>query len=174
MPLSITHLTRGMTAGHELEADTRELHHTLSELLRIVQFRDRDRICCHDLSVSQCHALEAVAGAGPLRLNDLAAKLYLDKSTASRIVDALLRKRYLGRRRHPEDGRAILLEITAAGGEILRRVEADLLAEVRAVVAGFDPEVRRAIILLLGRLLRAAAARVEVEAGCCRLRACSE
>ncbi len=81
----------------------------------IYQFRDRDRICCYDVSVTQCYALEALVRRGGMTLNDLAAHLYLDKSTASRVVDALERKGYVDRPPHPDDRRALLLEATAAG-----------------------------------------------------------
>ena len=64
--------------------------------MRVYQFRDRDRICCFDVSVSQCYALEGLVRRGGLTLNELAAHLYLDKSTASRVVDALERKRLRG------------------------------------------------------------------------------
>ena len=37
-----------------LQADAETLHAALSELVRVYQFRDRDRICCHDISVTQC------------------------------------------------------------------------------------------------------------------------
>src|SRR6185436_17114243 len=96
-------------AAGRLEADAAALHEALCELVRVYQFRDRDRICCHDISVTQCYALEALLRRGPSGLNELAAELYLDKSTASRVVGALERKRYVSRAPHPEDGRAIVL-----------------------------------------------------------------
>jgi len=66
-----------------LSRDADEVQRALSDLVRIVQFRDRDRICCHDVSVTQCTALEEMIRRGPLTLNELAEALYLDKSTAS-------------------------------------------------------------------------------------------
>ena len=30
----------------------------MADLVRVYQFRDRDHICCHDVSVTQCYALE--------------------------------------------------------------------------------------------------------------------
>jgi hypothetical protein len=48
-----------------LEADAVALHEALSELVRVYQFRDRDRICCHDISVTQCYALDALLRRGP-------------------------------------------------------------------------------------------------------------
>lgn len=160
----------GAQGDSSLASDSRALHRVLSDLVRVVQFRDRDRICCYDLSVTQCYALEAVIEQGPLTLNALSAQLYLDKSTASRVVDALVAKGYAERRPHPEDGRAVWIEATGFGRSLSRRIEADLLAEVERVVEGIEPESRRVLIDLLGRLSRAAASRVESSGGCCRLR----
>ncbi|HSM59421.1 MAG TPA: hypothetical protein VK849_01435, partial [Longimicrobiales bacterium] len=56
-----------------LDREARLFSERIGELVRIIQFRDRDRACCHDVSVSQCYALEAVVDAGPLTVNDLAA-----------------------------------------------------------------------------------------------------
>src|SRR5512134_3611412 len=112
-----------------LEADAAALHEALSELVRVYQFRDRDRICCHDISVTQCYALEALLRRGPCGLNELAAELYLDKSTASRVVGTLERKGYLQRATHPEDGRAVVLTVTPAGRRLCDRIRKDLVAE---------------------------------------------
>jgi hypothetical protein len=86
---------------------TPPLHEALSELVRVYQFRDRDRICCHDISVTQCYALEALLRRGPCGLNELAAELYLDKSTAS-ALSAPRAEEIRQPGRHAEDGRAIV------------------------------------------------------------------
>jgi MarR family transcriptional regulator, 2-MHQ and catechol-resistance regulon repressor len=153
-----------------LERDAAELYDALSELMRVYEFRDRDRICCFDISVTQCYALEALARRDDVTLNDLAAELYLDKSTASRVVDALERKGYVARSPHPRDRRAVLLEATAAGKELLKQVRGSILDEERQLLAGFDPEIRRAMTQLIARLARAAASRVDASGGsCCRI-----
>lgn len=153
-----------------LERDAAELYDALSELVRVYTFRDRDRICCFDVSVSQCYALEGIVRRGGPTLNELAAELYLDKSTASRVVDGLERKGYAVRAPHPEDRRAVRLQATPAGRELLERIRGSILAEEKSILAGFDPEVRRVLPRLIGRLARAAAARVDTSGGsCCRL-----
>ena len=119
------------TADPVLERDTEALYDALSELVRVYQFRDRDRICCYDVSVTQCYALEALVRRGGMTLNDLAAQLYLDKSTASRVVDALERKGYVTRLPHPEDRRAVLLEATEAGRALEGKIRDSILAEER-------------------------------------------
>lgn len=156
--------------GPSLDAHAAELHAALRDLKRIYQFRDRDRICCHDISVTQCWALDALVRAGPLSLNELAAKLYLDKSTASRVVNALERKGYVQRRRNPADGRAVSLEVTASGARLVARIESEMVAEEKRLLAEFEPEVRTAMIRLIGRLAEAASAYMVAEGGkCCRV-----
>jgi len=150
-----------------LDGDTLELHRVLSELKRVYQFRDRDRICCYDISVTQWFGLDALARGDRLTLNELAAALYLDKSTASRVVDALERKGYVRRTPHPEDGRALALGLTPTGKRLHRRIEEDLLAQERRLLSEFDHEVRRSMVQLIGRLRDAAVARLAAGGGRC-------
>ena len=150
-----------------LEEDAVGLHRALTELVRVYQFRDRDRICCYDISVTQCYALEAVVQEQPLTLNGLAARLYLDKSTASRVVDALEKKGYVERQPSPEDRRALNLVATEAGADLYARIDADILAGERALLAEFPHEVRHSMTRLFGQLARAAAARVDSSGGTC-------
>jgi DNA-binding MarR family transcriptional regulator len=140
------------------------------ELKRVIQFRDRDRICCYDISVTQCWALEALVRRERLTLNELAGELFLEKSTASRVVDALERKGYVTRSRHPEDGRAVLLGATAAGADLYGRIEEDMVVRGRSLLAQFDPEVRRSMIELIGQLAEVAGSGLVAQAGrCCRV-----
>jgi MarR family 2-MHQ and catechol resistance regulon transcriptional repressor len=157
------------TPAGRLEADAAELHAALSELVRVYQFRDRDRICCHDISVTQCYALEALIRRGPSGLNELAAELYLDKSTASRVVATLERKKYVTRERHAEDGRAVVLTVSRAGRRLYERIRTDLVGETRQLLEDFPPEVRKGAARLILQLARAAAERsgVGTGAGCC-------
>lgn len=161
-------MTRVTTqADSGLDSDARDLHHTLIALKRIYRFSDRDRICCHDISVTQCWALRELEQLGAATLNQLAAALHLDKSTTSRVVDALERKGHVRRTRHPRDGRAVLIEATRQGVDLRERIEADLLAQERELLAEFDAEARRAIVRMIGRLADAAARQVEaIDASC--------
>ncbi len=150
-----------------LERDAERLYGALSELIRVYQFRDRDRICCHDLSVTQCYALEAMVERGPLTINDLAARLYLDKSTVSRVVDALERKDLLAKAPHPEDRRAVQLVASPKGRALQARIAGEIRENEKRLLTDFDPEVRSSMIDLIGRLASAAANRVDTSGGTC-------
>ncbi len=160
---------RAIRDDPRLDRDAAELHAALSELIRVYQFRDRERICCHGLSVTQCHALELLASEGPLSMNALAARLYLDKSTTSRVVDALERKGFAERQANPADRRALRLSATGSGRQLIDRVQGEILLEEKRLLAGFEPAVRREMSRLIGRLARAAGARVDTTGGTCSL-----
>ncbi|SUC58290.1 MarR family transcriptional regulator [Pseudomonas aeruginosa] len=55
----------------QLMRDAEELHEALNQLVRVYQFRDRDRICCYDVSVTQSYAVETLVRKGPMRMQAL-------------------------------------------------------------------------------------------------------
>jgi DNA-binding MarR family transcriptional regulator len=147
--------------------DALAFHRALTELVRVYQFRDRDRICCYDVSVTQCYALEALVLRGPLTLNDLAADLYLDKSTASRVVDGLEKKGYAARLANPESRRSVLLAATDSGRDLHARIETDIVASEEQLLSEFTPDVRKSMTRLIERLARTAASRIDTSGGTC-------
>jgi DNA-binding MarR family transcriptional regulator len=139
-----------------LHDDAAELYRVMTELLRVYQFRDRDRVGYHNLTITQCYVLDILVRRGALSLNELAAEMLLDKSTLSRIVDGLEKQRAVKRTTHPADGRSTLIEPTRSGASRYKRVEADLVAENAKVLSGFAAPVRRQLIPLIAELTRAA------------------
>ena len=146
-------------SGQSLARDALDLHRAVSDLVRIYQFRDRKSICYYNVSVTQCYALSTVVAQGSLTQNELAAELYLDKSTASRVIGALVSKGYVRRTTDPDDGRVRNLEATAKGQGLHERIERDLVEEMQGLMTGNNPATRRATIELIARLADAAAAR---------------
>jgi DNA-binding MarR family transcriptional regulator len=142
-----------------LQKDALALYHALNELIRIYQFRDRDRVCCHGISITQCYGLEALVRHGALMLNELADYLYLDKSTTSRVVDSLEHKGYVSRLVHPNDSRALELKATPAGVRLHRLIMDEILEEQEHLLSDLSPEVRRALPGILRTLAQAVANR---------------
>jgi len=160
------------TKRFDLEADARALHDAVSDLVRIYQFRDRDKICCHDVSVTQCYALETLIRTGPMQMGELAAAMYLDKSTASRVVDALERKKYVERVPSADDRRALALSITRAGRDLNRRINFDLIQQQKALVSDLDPQLRASVTDVIERLAKAAEARFTSGTSCAATPSC--
>ena len=147
--------------------DAARLQDALGELIRVLQFRDRDRACCYDLSVSQCHALQALIQNGPMTVTELGAQLYLEKSTASRLAKALLEKELVRKRAPKTDGRVVILQVTEAGHRLARKIMNDLSEEYMDLLEGFEPEVRAALPLLLDRLTQTISTRMDPQGPTC-------
>jgi DNA-binding MarR family transcriptional regulator len=157
------------TKAASLDRDAAALHEAVADLVRVYQFRDRDRICCHDVSVTQCYALETLVEHGPMRLSALAEHLYLDKSTTSRVVNTLVRKGYVEQQADATDGRAMLINATRRGQRLCARITTDLVGQQKQLLEDLAPEIRAGVIQVIQRLARAADARFRsgVAGGCC-------
>ena len=149
----------------EVREDAAALTEGLLELLRVVQVRDRDRACCHGLSVSQCYALDAVVRAGSPTVNDLAAALYLDKSTASRVAAGLVERGLVERRRGDADARIVHLEATPQGRAVANAIHAELVEEYATLIADFPASTRAAAAEIVSRLAGLIASRVDASGG---------
>ena len=149
-----------------LDSDAEALHEAVSDLVRIYQFRDRDRICCYDISVTQCYALEILEKQGPLRSQALAAELRLDKSTTTRVADALVRKGYVERGKDADDGRAVALAITPQGRELFGRIHRELVGQQAELLSDLDPSIRASALEVIRRLVRHAEARFVAGVSC--------
>ena len=167
--MSRTVLQAAETKEAALDRDAVALQQAVADLVRVYQFRDRDRICCHDVSVTQCYALETLVEHGPLRLSALAERLFLDKSTTSRVVNTLVRKGYVEQRADATDGRAMLINATRQGQRLCARITTDLVDQQKQLLGDLAPEVRAGVVQVIQRLAQAADARFRsgVASGCC-------
>jgi DNA-binding MarR family transcriptional regulator len=157
------------TKDAALDRDAVALQQAVADLVRVYQFRDRDCICCHDVSVTQCYALETLVEHGPMRLSALAERLFLDKSTTSRVVNTLVRKGYVEQQADATDGRAMLINPTRQGKRLCARITSDLVVQQKQLLEDLAPEIRSGVVQVIQRLARAADARFRsgVTDSCC-------
>ncbi|MEO7259904.1 MAG: MarR family transcriptional regulator [Jatrophihabitantaceae bacterium] len=93
--------------------------------------------------------LGTLAYCGPSRLTTVAERTGLDPSTVSRQVADLEKAGLLARDTDPEDRRAILLEATAEGEQVLDRLTRGRRRRVQRLLSDWEPED----IVTFGRLL---------------------
>ena len=70
--------------------EVEEFRELIRRLERKLGFLDQVQSSCCGLSFSQCHALVEIGRTPLLSLTELALRLGIDKSTASRVVDSLV------------------------------------------------------------------------------------
>ncbi len=135
-------------------------YEALEGLLRIYQFRDRDRACYGDVTPNECHVLEALSRRGGLRVSELAEVIGLHKSNASRIAFGLRRRGLVARSVERGDGRAVRLLATARGRMVHAEIKARVCAAHAPLLATHQAPVRRAFVALLRQLAAEAAERI--------------
>lgn len=145
--------------ARESATEQRALYEALDRLVRAYQFRDRQRVCYRGLSITECYALQAIVHEPALTQRALAHALRLDKSTTSRVVDALESRGLAERSPDPGDGRAYRLAPTARGRRLHADIEADILKRQADLLRDVPATVRRAATEVLSRLAEDAMAR---------------
>ena len=135
----------------------RDLHRALRTLVRLQEHRDRVRASAFGLSAAGADALDALATLGPVSLNRLAAELFIDKSTACRVVALLEGRGWLIRAADPDDGRALRLHLTAEGQSLQMELHADASWETQAVWQALPEQSRDGLSAGLDAWARAAA-----------------
>jgi DNA-binding MarR family transcriptional regulator len=97
----------------------------LSQVARAITRRQASDVCCGDLTLEQFQTLQAVSAADRPSLGSLSTSLRVDPSTTSRNVARLERNGYLRRARGAEDGRVVLVRLTAKGSRALESLRCD-------------------------------------------------
>ena len=96
--------------------------------------------------------LRGIAECGPVRLSDLAARLGVQVSTASRQVKELEQAGLVERTGDPKDGRVSMLALAPAGRESLKKLRESWRRTLVEILAAWPEEDREALATLLGRL----------------------
>lgn len=137
-------------------AELDAFYEALQGLLRVYQFRDRDRPCYADLTPHDCYALEAIERLGELPVSRLAVELGLHKSNASRLAGSLERRGYVARRSARGDARSVLLRLTPLGRARHAAARRRVQRAQRRILRGYSARAREAFRALLVELAREA------------------
>jgi len=86
--------------------------------------------------------------------SELAELLHLDRGTVSGVLDRLAEQQLLIRKPHPEDGRSVLVELSARGRLLDRETEGTVEACVRRTLAALPRSKVDAAIEVLEALAR--------------------
>lgn len=136
-------------------AEAAQFRRALRELTRLHQLRERERVSAAGVTVAGAHALEVLAERGALSLTALSAALYVDRSTACRIVGLLEDHGWVRRAADPGDGRAIRVDLTAQGRALEAALSEAAVRETGEALAGFDAAARAEALAFLHRFTRA-------------------
>ncbi|MBI4495103.1 MAG: MarR family transcriptional regulator [Chloroflexi bacterium] len=135
--------------------DAQELQEQMIGLVRAFGLHQPDRTPCgQPVSVSAAHALMELTQVESLPQTALAARLRLEKSTVSRLVEHLERRGWIRRERDPADRRVLLLHLTDAGRRASEQLAVARAAKFARIFSAIPAEeraaVQRGLSVLLG------------------------
>jgi DNA-binding MarR family transcriptional regulator len=136
-----------------LRWDAVEQMHAVTSMMRVQQLvlAQLDEILRpHGLTFARYEALVLLtfSRAGSLPLGKMGERLQVHPTSITSIIDRLESAGLVVRRRHPEDGRAVLAEITDAGRAVVEAATADLVSARFALADMSHDELRELSALL--------------------------
>lgn len=129
-----------------IQQQAEKLDRLTKDLLRKFQMRDRNEISCCGVSVSQCYTLDTLGEHGEMSMVQLARKMFLDKSTMTRVVDGLIERELVVRRWDENDRRVIYIALTAAGRKLLEGIRAQQMSSLRLILERIPVNERQKLL----------------------------
>lgn len=108
------------------------------------------------VTAMQWRVLVVVSRQRQLALNELAGTLGVHPSTGTRLCDQLVAKNLLSRRDDPADRRFLVLSLTAAGEELVRRVNRERETDIDAILSRLPVRTRKTLVAALNDFAEAA------------------
>lgn len=115
-----------------------------------------------DVTVAQHRLLVLLASRGPQSVGEIAEKLGVNPSNASRHCDRLQRLGLVDRQRSEDDGRVVQIRLTRQGGRLLDAVTQRRREDIAELMGRLSPEQEGVVVAAL-RAFNAAADEVALE-----------
>lgn len=132
-----------------------QFHGEIVELIKKYQFRDRNEMVCCGVSVSQCYVLETLHRNGPMPMQQLAKKMHLSISTITRVVEPLVKQKFISREEDPNDHRVRVMKLTKTGENIFLQTWNKVFESEKIILENFPEEHRDMLVEFLKKLNKA-------------------
>jgi DNA-binding MarR family transcriptional regulator len=141
-----------LSTRRKATADGEALALAVHELLRRVRFDDVETVCSWGLTRTECHVLEVIALGAELSVNQVAARIRLNKSTASRVLQSLESKRLVKRTEAEDDRRSVRIAATAKGMSLWKQIVSATGSAYDDVLAECTQTERKTVTRVLRRI----------------------
>lgn len=132
-----------------------EVGEMVQKLVRVFQLFERDQIKVNGFTTSQCYTILELYKNNQLSMNDLSDKMNLNNSTMTRILDNLVRDKYIKREKSEEDRRIVIVSLTDSGREVAEKLNGVLTEYYRKIIANIPEGEVENILNSVGILLNA-------------------
>ncbi|QNO14667.1 MarR family transcriptional regulator [Alkalicella caledoniensis] len=130
-----------------------EVGKMVQHLVRVMQLFERDQIKPHGFTSSQSYILIELKKSKQLTMNELSEKMNVTTSTMTRLINNLVRDKYVERYKDEDDRRIVLVRLTQGGIEVAEKLELAISDYYRRIVdslpEGQIDDVLRSVSLLI-------------------------
>lgn len=107
----------------------------IQKLVRVFQLFERDQIKTHGFTTSQCYTILELYKSGGITMNELSEKMNLNSSTMTRILDNLVRDKYISREKDKSDKRIVIVNLTNSGRGIAKELDTTVKEYYKRIIA---------------------------------------
>ena len=126
---------------------------------------EREEICCGTVSPAQCVLLQTLS-SGDWDVSSLASESRVTKGAMTRLVDGLEKRDWVARGKAEDDGRRVLVSLTAAGKKEAKRLLRLTEKSIATILERIPEAERNQVVRSIG-LLREAAEQTRNQLDCC-------
>lgn len=126
----------------------------LNRASRAITDRIRGSIERHELSLSEFAVLEVLYSKGRLLVGEVGSRVLLTSGSTTYVIDKLEERGLVVRRPCADDRRALHVELTKKGRQLIDQIFPGHAEEVRQAMGGLTPEEKLITTALLKRLGR--------------------
>ena len=143
-------MENGMGSEDSLDALEMRIFH----LMRVLRRRFARDLSRHGLTFPQFMTLLSLERSGEsCRMGPLAEATMQSAASMTAIVDRLLERGLVERRRDPKDRRSVVVSLTEIGREVLNRVRADRRHAVKQALAQLGPGEQSRLLETLDKMI---------------------
>ncbi len=125
---------------------SKELREVTRILERNLECINASDCCLCSINTAQCHTLVEIGRTRDSMLKDLAATLRIDVSTASKVVEELVKKGLVIREASKLDRRSVQINLSDKGIQIFKQIENDMDLIFNEIFEYIDPVEHDVII----------------------------
>ena len=134
---------------NEVSEYSSQLDNLLPVLIKHLQISDPHKLYGIKITLQQYLALDTLTKKGKCMITDLSKNLGIALSTVTGLVDRLTKSRFVKRRKDIKDRRIVWVNLTKAGLEVYKKVNAEKQKRVAVVLEKLTKCNRDALVNIL-------------------------
>ncbi len=132
--------------GEEIKEYVNQVIALLPDLAKAFRTDEPQEVLHIDISFPEIFVLRQLSSNKEPTMSELGRSISMDLSTLTRMVDKLVEKEFVVRKRDPEDRRMVRVAITAEGRKIISRFEEQKKKKIESILRQMTSQERKDIL----------------------------